>query len=38
MRTEVKFVRDLLRGDDAYEIRLKLVEQVPEEYPYKDDD
>ncbi|BBN04638.1 trafficking protein particle complex subunit 3 [Marchantia polymorpha subsp. ruderalis] len=38
MRTEVKFVKDILRGDDAYEMRLKLLEQVPEEYPYKDDD
>ncbi|KAL2634183.1 hypothetical protein R1flu_005662 [Riccia fluitans] len=38
MRTEVKFVKDVLRGDDVFEIRLKLLEQVPEEYPYKDDE
>lgn len=38
MRTEVKFVRDMLRGDDVFEIRLKLLEQMPEEYPYKNDE
>ncbi|KAL5724492.1 hypothetical protein ACHQM5_007747 [Ranunculus cassubicifolius] len=38
MKTEVTWVRDMLRGDDAYELRLKLVKQVPEEYPYKDDE
>nr|XP_024377939.1 trafficking protein particle complex subunit 3-like [Physcomitrium patens]PNR53279.1 hypothetical protein PHYPA_009655 [Physcomitrium patens] len=38
MRTEVKFVKDMLRGDDAFEIRLKLLEHVPEEYPYKNDE
>eukprot|EP00850_Spirogloea_muscicola_P002950 SM000011S19128 [mRNA] locus=s11:990576:991869:- [translate_table: standard] len=38
MRTEAKFVRDVLRGDEASEIRLTLLEQVPEEYPYKDDE
>ena len=38
MRTEVRWVRDVLRGDDAYEIRLKLLKQVAEEYPYKDDE
>ncbi|XP_024545601.1 trafficking protein particle complex subunit 3 isoform X2 [Selaginella moellendorffii] len=38
MRTEVKWARDMLRGDDAYELRLKLIEHVAEEYPYKDDD
>ncbi|EMS58486.1 Trafficking protein particle complex subunit 3 [Triticum urartu] len=38
MKTEVTWVRDMLRGDDAYEMRMKLTKQVPEEYPYKDDD
>lgn len=38
MRTEVKFVKDMLRGDDVFEIRLKLLEQMPEEYPYKNDE
>eukprot|EP00897_Mesotaenium_endlicherianum_P005067 jgi/Mesen1/4589/ME000232S03852 len=37
LRTTVKFVKDMLRGDDTFEIRMKLLEQVPEEYPYKDD-
>jgi len=37
MKTEVTWVRDMLRGDDAYEMRVKL-KQVLEEYPYKDDD
>ncbi|RLN35841.1 trafficking protein particle complex subunit 3 [Panicum miliaceum] len=38
MKTEVTWVRDMLRGDDAYEMWVKLIKQVPEEYPYKDDD
>eukprot|EP00898_Chlorokybus_atmophyticus_P002277 jgi/Chlat1/304/Chrsp1S03181 len=38
MKVECQFVRDVLRGDDANEIRLKLIEIVPEEYPFKDDD
>eukprot|EP00249_Psilotum_nudum_P005109 c18590_g1_i1 orf=152-709(+) len=38
MRTEIRWVRDMLRGDDAYEMRLKLLKQVHEEYPYKDDE
>jgi hypothetical protein len=38
MKTEVRWVRDMLCGDDAYELKLKLLEQVPEEYPYKDDE
>lgn len=37
LKTQAHFARDMLRGDDAFEIRLKLVEQVAEEYPYKDD-
>uniref|UniRef100_A0A0E0LNY9 Uncharacterized protein n=1 Tax=Oryza punctata TaxID=4537 RepID=A0A0E0LNY9_ORYPU len=40
VRIEVTWVRDMLRGDDAYEMRVKLTKQVPaspEEYPYKDD-
>jgi hypothetical protein len=28
----------MLHGDDAYELRVKLLKQVPEEYPYKDDE
>ncbi|RZC65588.1 hypothetical protein C5167_009278 [Papaver somniferum] len=38
MKTEVTWVRDMLRGDDAYELQVKLLKQVPEEYPYKDDE
>ncbi|MCL7051207.1 hypothetical protein MKW94_003971 [Papaver nudicaule] len=38
MKTEVTWVRDILRGDDAYELRMKLLKQVPEEDPYKDDE
>lgn len=35
---ECHFVRDMLKGDDAFEIRLKLMEQRPEDFPFKDDD
>lgn len=38
MKTEVTWIRDVLRGDDAFELQVKLVKQVPEEYPYKDDE
>lgn len=38
MKTEITWVRDMLRGDDAYELQVKLLKQVPEEYPYKDDE
>lgn len=38
MMTEVSFVKDMLRGDDVFEIRLKLLRQSPEMYPFKDDD
>ncbi|CAM8978485.1 unnamed protein product [Rhodiola kirilowii] len=38
MKTEVTWIRDMLRGDDAYEMQVKLIKQVPEEYPYKDDE
>ncbi|KAG6538456.1 hypothetical protein ZIOFF_003578 [Zingiber officinale] len=38
MKTEVTWVRDMLHGDDAYELRVKLLKQIPEEYPYKDDE
>ncbi|KAF5728376.1 trafficking protein particle complex subunit 3-like [Tripterygium wilfordii] len=38
MKTEVTWTRDMLRGDDAFELQVKLVKQIPEEYPYKDDE
>ena len=38
MHVEARFVRDVLRGDEASEMRLRLHEHQPEEYPFKDDD
>ncbi|KAK7290821.1 hypothetical protein RIF29_05538 [Crotalaria pallida] len=38
MKTEVTWVRDMLRGDDVFELQVKLLKQVSEEYPYKDDE
>ncbi|KAE8731831.1 Trafficking protein particle complex subunit 3 [Hibiscus syriacus] len=38
MKTEVTWIRDVLRGDDAYELQVKLLKQIPEEYPYKNDE
>ncbi|KAJ8420927.1 hypothetical protein Cgig2_030221 [Carnegiea gigantea] len=38
MKTEITWIRDMLHGDDAYELQVKLLKQVPEEYPYKDDE
>ncbi|KAJ0980812.1 hypothetical protein J5N97_009067 [Dioscorea zingiberensis] len=39
MKTEVTTrVRLMLHSDDVYELRVNLLKQVPEEYPYKDDD
>ena len=38
MKTEVTWLRDMLKGDDAFELQVKLLKQVPEEYPYKDDE
>ncbi|XP_010539280.1 PREDICTED: trafficking protein particle complex subunit 3 isoform X2 [Tarenaya hassleriana] len=38
MKTEVTWIRDTLRGDDAYELQVKLLKQIAEEYPYKDDE
>jgi hypothetical protein len=32
------FERDMLKGDDAYELRLHLISQNTEQYPFKDDD
>eukprot|EP00894_Picocystis_sp_ML_P003781 jgi/Pico_ML_1/54298/g4668.t2 len=30
--------RDVLKGDEVTEIRLRLLERIPEEYPFKDDE
>ncbi|GAB4815290.1 hypothetical protein N2152v2_002336 [Parachlorella kessleri] len=35
---ECTFVKDMLRGDDVYEMRLKLQSSSPEAYPFRDDD
>ena len=32
------FVKDILRGDDVSEMRLKLLSQKSEVYPYTEDD
>ncbi|XP_021910036.1 trafficking protein particle complex subunit 3-like [Carica papaya] len=36
MKTEVTWVHDVLQGDDAYELQVKLLKQLSEEYPYRD--
>lgn len=38
MDVECSWVRDALRGDDGYEMRLRLLSAAPESYPFKDDD
>jgi hypothetical protein len=38
INVECGFERDVLRGDDAYELRLRLISQNTEQYPFKDDD
>ncbi|KAL5055138.1 hypothetical protein RYX36_035820 [Vicia faba] len=38
MKAEVTWLRDALRGDDVFELQVKLLKQVPEEYSYKDDE
>ena len=38
IKVDVNFVKDMLRGDDVYEMRVVLIEAVPDEYPFKDDE
>lgn len=38
MDVDCKLVQDMLKGDDAYEIRMRLKEHRDEAFPYKDDD
>lgn len=38
INVECKFVKDMLQGDDVYEMRLKCLRQNAESYPYKDED
>mmetsp|Transcript_26330 Transcript_26330/g.67061 ORF Transcript_26330/g.67061 Transcript_26330/m.67061 type:complete len:188 (+) Transcript_26330:79-642(+) len=37
LKVECTFMKDALRGDNSTEIRVKLVEEMAEEYPFKDD-
>jgi hypothetical protein len=37
MRVEVTFVRDAVRGDDATELRLRLLEMLADEAPPSDE-
>lgn len=36
MRVECDFAKDALRGDDGYELRLRLLESMPDVYPFDD--
>ncbi|KAK9817214.1 hypothetical protein WJX72_011175 [[Myrmecia] bisecta] len=38
INVECSFVKDMLRGDEVYEMRLKLLSHGAESYPFKDDD
>ncbi len=38
MDVEARFAQDMLKGDECYEIRLKLLEHKDERFPFKDDD
>jgi len=38
MDVKCEFVKDVLRGDDTTEIKLRLVAAQAEQYPFKDDD
>jgi hypothetical protein len=38
IEVDVRFVRDMLKGDDAYELRVCLKEHKDESFPFKDDD
>lgn len=38
MEVECEFQKDMLQGADCYSIRLKLISQEPEQYPFKDDE
>lgn len=38
MEVEVRWVQDMLKGDECYEMRLKLKEHRDEKFPYKDED
>lgn len=38
MDVEVRVVGDMLKGDEAHELRIKLREHRDEKFPYQDDD
>ena len=38
MDVECRLVQDMLKGDDCYELRMKLREHKDEAFPYKEDD
>ncbi|CAG9461328.1 unnamed protein product [Pedinophyceae sp. YPF-701] len=38
VRVDCRVVKDALRGDPAYELRVRLLEHQSEEYPFNDDD
>lgn len=38
MNVACDFKKDMLRGDDCYEIRMRLVAHEAEQYPFKDDE
>ena len=38
MDVEAKLAQDMLKGDDCYEIRLRLKDHRNEQFPFKDDD
>ena len=38
INVECSFVKDVLRGDDTFEMRFKYLAQNAEQYPYKEDD
>lgn len=38
VHVECEFVQDTLHGDETTEIRLKLISEGTEQYPFKDDD
>ena len=38
MDVECRLVQDMLKGDDCYELRMKLKEHKDEAFPYQEDD
>jgi len=38
MEVDCWFIQDMLKGDECYEMRLRLKEHKDETFPFKDDD